>query len=184
MFQEAEKINQNLPLNFSLGGIYSEKPEMGWARDAILEIHSASVCFEAQNVKLTATANENKEQKKLRLQKEKNMRIETSATLIKAIRNAPDIGLAYEILNKPATGHNLGNIYELIKDDLGNKISELASERERTRFNRSINHQDILGTDARHSKLKTEPPKNPMDINEAQTFMTELLQKWVELKGQ
>jgi hypothetical protein len=54
-----------------------------------------------------------------------------------------------------------------------------ASDNERSRFRRSANHQDVAGRDARHARLNTEPPPNPMSLPEARTFIRGVVRQWL-----
>jgi hypothetical protein len=46
-------------------------------------------------------------------------------------------------------------------------LSDIATGKQLTRFNRSNNHPDILGLKARHAVANDDPPPDPLDIGEA-----------------
>ena len=78
----------------------------------------------------------------------------------------------------------LAHIHDLIQDDMNGDLSGFASEAEFTRFNRSINHPEVLGLEARHAVTNVEPPRDPMDIGEATRFITSVAQKWITEKAE
>jgi hypothetical protein len=47
-------------------------------------------------------------------------------------------------------------------------------------FTRTANHEKASGPDARHSRSKQDPPKNPMAIEEAWRLISTLLRSWAE----
>jgi hypothetical protein len=53
--------------------------------------------------------------------------------------------------------------------------AELCSDNERDRFTHSANHPAAAGNDARHSGEKRDPPKDPMSLEEAISFVAKLL---------
>jgi hypothetical protein len=77
----------------------------------------------------------------------------------------------------------LGHIAELIEDDLGGATRDLVSERQWTRFQRSINHPDVFGVNARHIVSKVTPPPDPMTLFEARAFIRELANQWTNRKS-
>ncbi|WP_157201986.1 hypothetical protein [Massilia sp. Root335] len=54
-------------------------------------------------------------------------------------------------------------------------VSGLTTKTERDRFTHSANSAEIAGKDARHRGGKFVPPKNPMGLNEATTFIGQLI---------
>lgn len=88
-------------------------------------------------------------------------------------------------LRQEPTPLRLYQIYELIKADLGGEdknLDSLVSKTERSRFRLSVNHQDVFGDDSRHAALNTEPPEKPMSLDEAQAFIREMANVWLEQK--
>jgi len=81
---------------------------------------------------------------------------------------------------------NLYLILEKISEDVGN-FKELTDRRwisndNLSRFKHTANSFRALGSNARHSNSKIEPPAKPMAIGEAQTLIRDLLDKWVKSK--
>lgn len=81
------------------------------------------------------------------------------------------------------TPHTMGHIAELIQDDIGVGMTELASDKQLTRFERSINHPHVFGEQARHIVPKVEPPPKPMSLEEARDFIRGLADRWMDRKA-
>ncbi len=73
-------------------------------------------------------------------------------------------------------------IGEIIKADV-QKLAILGFAAEFDRFNRSINHQDTFGDEARHATSNWVPHPNPMSSDEARAFIRGLAQRWFEYKA-
>jgi hypothetical protein len=77
----------------------------------------------------------------------------------------------------------MGHIADLIQDDTGSEMKNLVSDKQLTRFYRSINHPDVFGELARHIVSDDEPPPNPMSLEEARSFVRVLANRWMERKA-
>lgn len=77
----------------------------------------------------------------------------------------------------------LGHVADIIQDDLRGDLTELASKGEWSRFYRSINHPDVFGESARHIVSNVAPPPNPMNLNEARSFIYGVADKWLTSKS-
>lgn len=73
-------------------------------------------------------------------------------------------------------------IGEIIEADV-HKLAILGFAAEFERFNRSINHQDTFGDEARHATSNWVPHPNPMSSDEARAFIRGLAQRWFEYKA-
>jgi len=77
---------------------------------------------------------------------------------------------------------SLYRAYEIVADRFGGKDGltkcGLCSKNEVSRFTNTSNHQEAIGAFSRHARLKTEPPSNPMDIDEAIRFVSALVRLW------
>ena len=89
----------------------------------------------------------------------------------------------HRLLQKDLTPHRMGQIMDLIQDDLGHKLLELASTRDLSRFYRSINHPDVFGDESRHITSKAEPPPKPMLSDEAKAFVRGVSDAWFKRKS-
>jgi hypothetical protein len=87
----------------------------------------------------------------------------------------------YFLQRRDPTWGELYKALEIIEADGDGEITARgwASNNERTRFTRSANHQATAGHDARHARLRTEPPPNPLTLAEARLFMRRILQAWL-----
>lgn len=77
----------------------------------------------------------------------------------------------------------LGHVHDLLLDDMDGDLSAFAKTGQLTRFNRSINHPEILGLKARHAVSNQDPPSDPMDMDEATQFIRGIAQKWIAGKA-
>lgn len=78
---------------------------------------------------------------------------------------------------------DLYKVYEIIEHTgtLSSAMNAAAvSENRMSLFRRTANHEKASGPDARHSRSKQDPPKNPMTIEEARRLISALIQTWVE----
>lgn len=95
-----------------------------------------------------------------------------------------------KVLNYLNTGSNeivtLYNIYEVIKRDVGGKKSirdkGWNSRNQIELFTRTAHSPDAIGDKARHGVQKGQPPKNPMSLNEAKSFILHLVKCWLYSK--
>jgi hypothetical protein len=94
------------------------------------------------------------------------------------------------LLDRPRRGARwveLYKVFEIIEDDgslpavrdaVG--VSKAAIER----FTRTANHDRASGADARHARVKTEPPAKPMSLPEAHDIMCSLAREWIQLRAE
>jgi hypothetical protein len=87
------------------------------------------------------------------------------------------------LLQGDLTPQPLGHIADLIQDDLGGSVTQLASKSQWSRFYRSINHPDVFGEQARHIVSSVDPPPHPMSLDEARAFIRGLAANWLSLKA-
>jgi hypothetical protein len=78
---------------------------------------------------------------------------------------------------------NLYRIFEVIEADIGNAKNlmrrDWASASAVTRFKRTANSVAAVGDEARHGKESTTPPKNPMTLSEARSFIETIMHHWL-----
>ena len=95
-----------------------------------------------------------------------------------------------EVLNYLNTGSNeiatLYKIYEIIRCDVGGKKSirdkGWDSRNQIELFTRTVQSPDAIGDKARHGVQKGQPPKNPMSLNQATSFILHLVKCWLYSK--
>ncbi|MFJ7698951.1 hypothetical protein [Lysinibacillus fusiformis] len=74
----------------------------------------------------------------------------------------------------------LYKVYELINRDVGNvKNIGWITKKQRDRFTNTANNPAASGFGSRHAVSSTEPPSEPMDIDEAADFIKGLVDKWL-----
>jgi hypothetical protein len=98
----------------------------------------------------------------------------------------PNVGHALRVFAGPTSAENLWKVYEIIRDDVGDKRQlenmRLATPDEIERF-RGVHYPSALGERARHAVEPSRPaPGNPMSLEEAQRFIARLLANWLSLK--
>ncbi|MGB3558818.1 MAG: hypothetical protein WBA24_09765, partial [Geitlerinemataceae cyanobacterium] len=79
---------------------------------------------------------------------------------------------------------NLYRIYEIIESECGDKIyqNSWASKNKITQFTRTANSPAAIGYEARHGVQKTDPPPNPMSLQDAQLLIRSIIEKWLNWK--
>jgi hypothetical protein len=81
----------------------------------------------------------------------------------------------------------LYRIHEVVEHDVGGREALIklgrVSKQQLKRFTHSSNSVAAAGDQARHGKEITQPPKNPMSLEEAKAFVMGLLTAWFNSKG-
>jgi len=82
---------------------------------------------------------------------------------------------------------SLYRVFEVIEEDVGGvsniKKQGWAAEKAIKRFKHTANSPHILGDIARHGVEKTEPPKDPMSLSEARSFIEGIIHNWLRSKS-
>lgn len=94
------------------------------------------------------------------------------------------------VLNYLSAGDNeiatLYKVYETIDSDVGGekriRDNGWASRNQIELFRRTANSPNAMGDKARHGVQKYQPPKNPMSLSEAKSFILHLVKCWVDSK--
>ena len=84
---------------------------------------------------------------------------------------------------------NIYRVYEIIKFQGGKyspcAVGNLAPAAQTSRFTHSVNHPKAAGDRARHARMATESPADPMSEPEMVRFISELIVRWIHcLAGQ
>lgn len=98
--------------------------------------------------------------------------------LLDASRRDTHLGIAVALWGDGVrTWPRLYRILEEVERYLGQRVDKagLCTTGERDRFTHSANSADIAREDSRHASGKFQPPKNPMDINEAAGLIGNML---------
>lgn len=128
------------------------------------------------------TPEEIERQRKEKEGEEKKENIRETVKLVGVAMENDKVRLVYDLLKGQLSPLIMGHVFDIIKDDIGGEVKKLATKSKITRFNRSINHPDIFGMEARHMVSQQEPPADPMNLDEAKEFIKELVNRWVEKK--
>ncbi len=75
---------------------------------------------------------------------------------------------------------DLGHIVDLIQDECNGDIGEFTTKAKQRRFERSINHPEIMGLKARHAVSREQPPPKPMSFEEAKEFAHRVGAAWLD----
>lgn len=99
----------------------------------------------------------------------------------------PNIQLVLELMASGDWGWvNIYRILEVVRADLGGERNLLdlgfVTKATLTRFSSSANNPEVAGHDARHGQTKNEPPKNPMNLQEAASVVKALVHQWISVK--
>lgn len=99
--------------------------------------------------------------------------------LLVASRSNRRLQVAVSIIAIPgATWPHLYRCLEEIEGFLEKTVSSagFCSKNQRERFTRTANSAEVSGTDSRHGAGKFAPPKDPMTLSEAKSFISQIVQ--------
>ena len=109
------------------------------------------------------------------------------ATWDAAAERDPNVKLALRFFGPAPTSENLWKVYEVIRDDVGDKANIIgkgwATDDQIDSF-RSVHYPSALGEKARHGIEPTRrpAPRDPMSLAEAREFIRRLLVHWLSSK--
>jgi hypothetical protein len=158
-------------------------------KHTVIAVGTAKMKVTAQAVAVSAGANANlPEQERKRIEAELKEREYQRSLRIALSR----VGSAYRneqarkiqgLLREMQDTNILWHIYEIIENDLGGAITNLAPANQLTRFTHSVNHPKVYGDSARHAVSNAQPPRNPMRLDEARQFIQDVAERWMEHKA-
>jgi hypothetical protein len=93
------------------------------------------------------------------------------------------VARAIDLWGADRHGVSIYKIFEIIRDDLGEKLYALTSRSTASRFTGSVNRREVLGDYARHEILPGDPPSKPMTLQEVEHFIQDLLYRWAISKA-
>lgn len=181
--REIARLHPDIEIGFFSGPVY-EFDEDGkeihrhnkvYAKGAAVLALSATVAG-VGTVTSSLTAEE-------RAEMERKARVQRAGELVKAAVRSDLVLTVMRLLDGEPGSLELGHVHDLLLDDMDGDLSSLASKKQLTRFNRSINHPDVLGLKARHAVTNQEAPPDPMSLEEATDFVRGIAQKWITEKG-
>ena len=96
-----------------------------------------------------------------------------------------DVAEVLQILGQPQPP-NFAELYKI--DEIIKSAGRLTavmqsagvSDKERRLFKQTADHQDASGADSRHARNKQQPPKSPMQIDQARAMIRKLVTAWLE----
>ena len=87
----------------------------------------------------------------------------------------------FHFYSQATTWINLYKIYEIIRDDIGDKkIISILTKHKLSRFTGTAQSKKQIGDDARHASNKYQGHADPMTIEEANELVKKLIIEWVE----
>lgn len=111
-------------------------------------------------------------------------RIELTFSLAESDPNVSD-ALRLYALSELSWG-DLYKIYEIIRDDVGGSKelfdNEYVLKKDLRNFSHTAQHPGAIGDDARHARIASEVPVNPMSLAEANLLISTLMNKWIDSK--
>jgi hypothetical protein len=183
---EIEDAHSDIPIGFQIGHVLEELDHGERQMHVFLSPRGTAMCFGMGAPSLTVERGLSlSEADRRRIEEEereeayqKNRRKATSL-LVSALDNERALQVQ-RLLRKQLTSQTMWHIAELIQADMGSAMKDLVSRNEKARFDRSINHPDVFGEQARHIISQQEPPPKPMSMDEAQAFIRDLAARWLE----
>ncbi len=98
-----------------------------------------------------------------------------------AINNPTVIQISKLVRTSDLTMTEAGHIIDIVKDDLNGDLSALTTKAELKRFERSINHPEVMGLAARHAVTNEQPPPRPMTEEAARSYAKRIGREWLNL---
>ena len=178
-----------IELTFSIGSVLERTTGGGWRRHHFLEVNDGIQLQEASHVALTVApavrlSEEERQRLEAQRQEQEYQRLRATAVSRIAPALADDRALTVQrLVHGELTPISLGHVADLIQDELGALVTQLASTNQWMRFYRSINHPTVFGEKARHIVSKVEPPPNPMTLDEARLFIRDVASRWLKSKA-
>lgn len=78
---------------------------------------------------------------------------------------------------------NLYRVFEIVQEEVGNITARgWATKGEIDSFKHTANSVGAVGDEARHGVQHTQPPKSPMDLEEAQSLIRTVMRSWLNSK--
>ena len=186
---EIAQCDRDVLMSFQIGPV-EEKLEDGTLRKYVFgaaRVTSVSYATAQANLivqhgaELSNTDRERIEEERKELAYQEKLRRATSR-VVSALKDERALQVQ-RLLRKALSPLTMGHIADLIQNDMGGAMKGFVYDNQLTLFYRSINHQEVFGEQARHIASKQEPPRNPMSLDEARTFIRDLAARWLEHKA-
>jgi len=173
-------------LGIQFGSVRQHNPDGSTDRHNLAEVH---IALGAISMAATATVTQNpaiSEEEHQRLAEEAAARAEEQrriAIVRRAVASLQQPGVleVIKLMKIPEpTVTELGHIVDLVKHASGGNLDNYTSKKQLKRFNHSINSPTVFGLGARHAVLKTDPPAEPMSLEEARAFAHSVGSAWLK----
>ena len=179
--REIARLNPNLEMSFESGPVYEydgDGNQIG-KHHKVYAQGAVSLGLAGQATAVANTSLTPEEQAEIARQ----ARAEKAAQLMRAVMQSELVLTVLRLFEGEPWGTELGHVHKLIQNDMDGDLSRFGTGNQFERFNRSINHPDVLGLKARHAVTNEEPPPDPMNLIQATQFMRDVAQKWIEEKA-
>ncbi len=182
------ELDQSIDLRIDLGSVRSVRPDGTFTRNHFQEMTLTAHASISGEETLTPNSEISAEERERRIQKG---RAEEIAGRRNAAINRASWALVQPIVlqvlellksSEPA-GTELGHIVDLVRDACNGDLTRFTTKSDLERFERSINHPQVLGLQARHAVSHVNPPPRPMTIIEARAFARALANSWLTELG-
>jgi len=93
------------------------------------------------------------------------------------------VSAALTLFGMPPAWRTLSMVLDLVREEVPERAIAKrgwATAAKVKRFNSTANSYRAVGTDARHGKLKWQPPKHPMTLHDARLLVGGILRAWLD----
>jgi len=182
-------LNEDVDFKLGLDGLAEYKNDGSKSKHVYVEVKSAvALAIVGHPAVITVSprpdmSDEERKawEKKQAEEKYQKLLDETVVRVIPALDN-DNVITVMKMLNSDLNPASMGNIVNLIQDDMNGNVSDLVSKTQLTRFERSINHPEVFAERARHIVSKQVPPPVPMHQDEAESFVKNMVKEWLHYK--
>ncbi|MBD2058309.1 hypothetical protein H6F88_20300 [Oculatella sp. FACHB-28] len=169
-------------INLKLGDLYEQREDGSRCQHVFRSSSTPVITLSIQSGRVTPVRGISEEAKaKLRaerLEHEYQVKLAlVSHRIISAFHNEHALKV-HRLLQQELTPIQMHRIYELMRNELGEKLNDLASKKNWDRFTHSVNHPGVFGDESRHMVSNKEPPAKPMYLEEAQNFISKAANLW------
>lgn len=177
-------------LRLTLGSLVAEQKEDGRRlKHHVLVLEAAEFHVTGHSAALFVGANANlPEDDRKRIEadlkeREYQRHLRTAKSRVRSAYRDDQARKVQQLLQAELDTQTLYHIFEIVRGDMKGAFEKLATKDQQARFTHSMNHPKVLGEKARHAVSTTQPPSNPMRLDEARQFIRNLAERWMEHKA-
>jgi len=183
-------LNEDLDIKLELdGGVVEDTNDGNKRRHVYVEVKGAvALAFVGHPAVVTVSPpsdmsveEREKWERKRAEEKYQNLLSETIVRVVPALENE-NVITVMRMLSSELHPTTMGNIVDLIKDDMNGNVGDLVSKAQLIRFERSINHPEVFAERARHIVSNQDPPPVSMCQDEAEIFIKNMVNEWLHYK--